>query len=323
MTVEVSNWLQTGKAGFELRGSIGEKWAELGGLRGSLGRPTSAQTPTDDGVGAWQAFQDGAIYWHPETGAHQVDGAILQRYRELGGPAWGFPITDEMTIADSRVRVSHFRQPWTGNESSIYWTPANGSVEVAGPIRATWVAAGFENGPLGLPTEREKGWAAGGPGGRQQQFTGGRIVVDPQRGISPDPVTFMHPLPGGSLKGWVSTRVFWDGRVQNTGELSNVAVESYDFDVQIRLTHGTSGIAAHWHDHVVGSLEPGRRSARWSQQDRLPELAAHFWKLQHADYRVRQRHEVIFAGPRHLDGGLRGSWRDGADTGLPLREADL
>jgi len=111
--------------------------------------------------------------------------------------------------------------------------------------------------------------------------------------------------------------------MQNTGELSNVAVESYDFDVQIQLTHGTSGIAAHWHDHVVGSLEPGRRSARWSQQDRLPELAAHFWKLQHADYRVRQRHEVIFAGPRHLDGGLRGSWRDGADTGLPLREADL
>jgi len=320
MTVEVGNWLRTGKVGFEVRGGIGEKWAELGGVRGRMGEPTSAET--GDGVGAWQAFQNGSIIWHPKTGAHQLGSGILERYYELGGPAWGYPITDETNIA-KQGRVVHFRQPLTGNEMSIYWTAANGPIEVAGPIRAVWVAAGFESGQLGLPLSREESWPAGGPDGTQQRFTGGRVAADPRRGVSPDPLTFLRPLSEGSLKGWVSTQIFWDGRVHNDGELSNVDVESHDFDVHIQVTNGTFGIAAHWHDHVAGSLERGRGTARWSQRAQLPEVAANFWTLQHAEYRVGRRQEATSAGPRYLDGGLRGSWRDGADAGLPFRTTDL
>jgi hypothetical protein len=269
MTVEVGNWQRTGNAGIEVKGSIGERWAEL------------------------------------------------------GGSTWGYPITDELIIAKGHGRVVHFRQPMTGIESSIYWTHATGAVEVVGPIRAVWVAAGFETGPLGLPSGREQSWPEGGPGGTQQRFAGGRIVADPHRGISPDPVTFVRPLAEGPVKGWVSTRIFWDGQVHNSGELTNLAVESHDFDVHIRVTHGKFGIAAQWHDHVAGSLERGRSTARWSQQAQLPEVAGNFWQLQHADYLVSRRHESTFVGPPHLDGLLRGSWRDGADPGLPVRAADL
>lgn len=322
MTVEVSKWLRTGRAGFEVRGSIGEKWAELGGVLGRLGAPTDDAT-TDDGVGTWQTFQHGAIFWHPETGAHQLGDAILERYRQLGGPAWGYPVTDELIMANRRGRIIHFRQPLTGIESSICWTPAKGAVEVTGPIRAAWVATGGETGSLGLPSRREESWSEGGPGSTQQRFSGGRVIADPQYGVSPDPLAFFQPLAEGSLKGWVSTRIFWDGRVHNSGELSAVAVESYDFTVHIGLTRGAFGIEAQWHDHVAGSLERGRGTSRWSQHAQLPEVAVRFWQLQHAEYRVSRRHQVTFAGPRHLDGGLHGSWRDGADTGLPLHAGDL
>jgi uncharacterized protein with LGFP repeats len=38
----------------------------------------------------------GAIYWSRRTGAHEVHGRILHRYRAVGGPTGclGFPMTD-------------------------------------------------------------------------------------------------------------------------------------------------------------------------------------------------------------------------------------
>src|SRR3712207_8106800 len=44
----------------------------------------SDQLRTPDGVGRFTAFQKGAIYWTPDTGAQPVVGAILQRWGSLG-----------------------------------------------------------------------------------------------------------------------------------------------------------------------------------------------------------------------------------------------
>ena len=56
--------------------AIGQKYQELGGADGWLGEPTgnSALVPADSG---WcRHFQNGSIYWSPETGAQVIHGAI-------------------------------------------------------------------------------------------------------------------------------------------------------------------------------------------------------------------------------------------------------
>ncbi|MGH2668943.1 MAG: LGFP repeat-containing protein, partial [bacterium] len=78
----------------ELFGYIRRAWMSYKG-EGSLGYPTSGEMATHDGVGRWQTFEGGIYVWHPDTGAHEVHGDILTRYGQLGGSAWGYPITDE------------------------------------------------------------------------------------------------------------------------------------------------------------------------------------------------------------------------------------
>ena len=52
--------------------NIVEKHRELGGDNGLLGRSTSRQKPTPDGVGRVRLYQRGIIYWHPDTGVQEV-----------------------------------------------------------------------------------------------------------------------------------------------------------------------------------------------------------------------------------------------------------
>jgi Uncharacterized protein potentially involved in peptidoglycan biosynthesis len=83
---------------------IYQKWQELGGSNGFLGEPVGGETPTGDGKGSFQNFRDGdqnfpdgAIYWSPETGAHEVHGSILQKYRQINTiQTLGYPKTDSI-----------------------------------------------------------------------------------------------------------------------------------------------------------------------------------------------------------------------------------
>jgi hypothetical protein len=52
----------------EVRGTIRDKWAELGWEASFLGYPTSDEMPTPDGRGRYSRFQGGTITWMPETG---------------------------------------------------------------------------------------------------------------------------------------------------------------------------------------------------------------------------------------------------------------
>src|SRR5664280_2102801 len=61
----------------EVRGAIRDLWASLGWERSALGYPVTDETGTPDGVGRFNGFQGGAVYWTPRTGAHEVHGAIL------------------------------------------------------------------------------------------------------------------------------------------------------------------------------------------------------------------------------------------------------
>lgn len=97
-------------------------------------------------------YQHCDIYYSPSTGAHEVHGAIRQKYDHKGGPDsdLALPVTDETTTPDSAGRFNHF----SGN-GSIYWHPQTGPMEVRGGIRATWAAQGWERGALGYPTSDE------------------------------------------------------------------------------------------------------------------------------------------------------------------------
>jgi hypothetical protein len=98
--------------------------AQLGGVAGFLGPPTIAETSTPDGVGRFRHYEEGSIYWHPRTGAHEVHGLILQRWAELNWERGylGYPITDEINTVDGGGRVSRFE----GGE--LIWREATNTV---------------------------------------------------------------------------------------------------------------------------------------------------------------------------------------------------
>src|SRR4030095_3498212 len=53
---------------FEGRGLIPAPWASLGWERSFLGYPLTDETGTPDGVGRYNHFQGGSIYFTPATG---------------------------------------------------------------------------------------------------------------------------------------------------------------------------------------------------------------------------------------------------------------
>ena len=53
---------------FEVHGDIRKKYDVLGGPGGPLGLPLTDETATPDGVGRFNHFQGGSIYWTPRTG---------------------------------------------------------------------------------------------------------------------------------------------------------------------------------------------------------------------------------------------------------------
>ena len=62
-----------------------------------LGYPTTDETVTPVGIGRYNHFQHGSIYWTPLTGSYEVHGLIRDRWAALGWErsALGYPISDE------------------------------------------------------------------------------------------------------------------------------------------------------------------------------------------------------------------------------------
>jgi hypothetical protein len=76
-------------------GAIDERWHALGGPVGPVGLPWTAQVAVGDGRGQVQSFTGAALYWSPQTGAHDVAEPILSAYLDRGGPtgALGYPVS--------------------------------------------------------------------------------------------------------------------------------------------------------------------------------------------------------------------------------------
>lgn len=76
---------------------VADRWNELGGEAGALGRATGPATEVEGG--SITEFERGSVVLTPAGRAVVVQGEILTAYLEAGGPAGelGFPTADEAT----------------------------------------------------------------------------------------------------------------------------------------------------------------------------------------------------------------------------------
>lgn len=143
-----------------------------GGDAGPLGPRTGDVYPV--GAGFAQNFAAGKMFFTPQTGAHFMQGAILEKYESVGGPAegdMGFPTIDEGPGRAPESRNVTFSAP---DNPVIFWTPPTGAHIVRGPINAAWDRLGGSAGRLGVPSEDEtySGSVV------TQKFTGGELSYD-------------------------------------------------------------------------------------------------------------------------------------------------
>ena len=109
-------------------GKIGERWLEIG--REQFGYPITDELVRADGRGRGNDFRAlhlphkpvASIFWSPETGAHEVFGAIREKWTELGAErsSLGYPVSPEQAQADGRVQ--RFQR------GSLFWSPQSGVV---------------------------------------------------------------------------------------------------------------------------------------------------------------------------------------------------
>src|SRR5438309_1512180 len=121
------------------------EYSAMGGQNGFVGYATTAEPVAPDGIGHYQYFQDGAIYWSPATGAHEIHGAIRNEWASIGWErsVLGYPTSDESYTTGGRYN--------SFQGGFILWSPASGAHEVHGAILSEYAAIGWQNSPLGFP----------------------------------------------------------------------------------------------------------------------------------------------------------------------------
>ena len=147
---------------FVVYGMIYLRYRALGDVQPtgwSPGLPTSDEEAVPGG--RCSHFDGADIYWSAATGAHEVHGAIRDRWTALGGcNGWvGFPITDESPVTHNGAEIGRMNQ---FQNASIYWSPASGAWELHGALRKAWLERfGGPAGPLGWPVSNETPSPAG------------------------------------------------------------------------------------------------------------------------------------------------------------------
>ncbi|MFQ5823938.1 MAG: hypothetical protein ACE5JB_07780 [bacterium] len=196
---------------YELHGAILAKWNEMGAEQGFMGYPLSDELKAQDGIGRYQMFQGGTILWTAKTGAHEMHGEILKKYKALGAynSVLGYPKTDTYWSPNEKPlwKFSNltliiewlgqdFLNPKNNLEGSIWWTQETGAHEVHGAIWKKWKQLGYDwnkgDPILGHPKTDELKTPNGI--GRFNHFTESSIYWSP--------TTKAHFVRGVILKKW-------------------------------------------------------------------------------------------------------------------------
>ena len=182
--------------------AITQAWDAGGGPTGPLGPKDGGVYPAGSGFG--QNFAGGKMFFTPDTGAHAVRGAILDKYETLGGPAdgdLGFPTIDE---GDGKAPGSRNTTFSAADRPVIFWTPDNGAHVVRGAINAAWDKLGGSAAALGVPTDDET------YDGDQvsQVFSGGQVTWNRKtNAFTTTPPDLADQLAGLEIPGDVTTAI--------------------------------------------------------------------------------------------------------------------
>ncbi len=154
-----------------VRGSILDSYRAAGGRTGFLGAPRTGEQC--DSTGCRQEFVGGTIWYSFPTASHWTRGVVQARYLQMNGPRsfLGYPTTDE------RCANGGCRQDFTGG--SLMYSAPTGAKFVRGTIREKYFSLGGGASSLGYPTTDE---ICSDANNCQQQFTGGRILWNRDRG---------------------------------------------------------------------------------------------------------------------------------------------
>ena len=89
-----------------IQGAIYNKWKSMGAQNSKLGYPISDELTTPDGIGRYNVFEHGMIYWTPKTGAQAVYEPILSKWAKAGyeRSRYGYPVSPQENVGDWHVR---------------------------------------------------------------------------------------------------------------------------------------------------------------------------------------------------------------------------
>lgn len=165
----------------------GQAWltyAANGREGGWMGLPEGAVVTSDPQHAPETRFENAFVYQQARHDtAFEVHGAILERYKALGGRSGvlGYPTSNEEAVRNAGGsiigRVSHFVN------GSIYWSPGTGAHEVHGLLEPEFRNKGGATGPLGFPTsapkrsgDRHRQGFSGGVLARRNSWSEARII---------------------------------------------------------------------------------------------------------------------------------------------------
>jgi hypothetical protein len=147
----VYRWLPTLRARVAKRignfhTAIYHKWRREGGPKGHLGLPFMGEHWQRKGW--FTVFTHGRIYSKKHAGTHELHGAILSKFRRMGGVGsrLGFPTTDVWKTRARHAKRASFQH------GRLYASRKTGSHWIYGSILHAWVKQGETAGPLGLPS---------------------------------------------------------------------------------------------------------------------------------------------------------------------------
>lgn len=102
-----------------IQGAIYDKWQSMGAQNSDLGYPISDEITTTDGIGRFNVFEGGMIYWTPSTGAHEVINVPLMIWALHGfeSSEWGYPVASPTQAENSPVFIS---QEFSNGQMNVF-----------------------------------------------------------------------------------------------------------------------------------------------------------------------------------------------------------
>lgn len=149
-------------------GDIKKRFMELG-YTSYTGFPKTGEIVAPDKEGRLQSFENGHMYWHPDTKAFFIKGEIWEEFSRIGyEKTAGYPRDTEKATPLREGSYQHFQK------GSIYHPKDSQAFWIDEEIMNIWSKFGWENGRLGWPTSsvKEK------EDSRIVEFENGTIEID-------------------------------------------------------------------------------------------------------------------------------------------------